>query len=60
MKELIAWIRADPIWFAGIVTVLHHIFDAAVDSLPAPQPLNSPFYQFVYNFAQKFAGNYKK
>jgi hypothetical protein len=54
------WIHANPIWFAAIVTGLHHALDAMVDSLPAPQPLSSPGYQFFYAFANKFAGNYRK
>jgi hypothetical protein len=60
MRAVLAFIHQDPIWFAAGVTLAHHVFDAAVDSLPAPQALSSPGYQFLYRFAQKIAGNYRK
>lgn len=59
MKWIMDWIHANPIWFAAIITALHHAFDAAVDSLPEPKPMSPAWYQFAYSFCQKFAGNYR-
>lgn len=60
MDSILAWGSQHPIEFAAVITGIHHAFDAVVDSLPAPQPMSSPAYQFAYAFVNKFAGNYRK